>query len=151
MIVKYYESDYEEALIQLLEEQGWQYTYGGNISRNNRDVLLTDDLKAYLQNRYKELTNDDIEEVINRLRHTSGLTHFELLRNTYYLVRDGYRYTRYSDGKNFDIEYLDFEANSTHNIYRCVNQFEIGYGQKADVRIPDVMLFVNGIPLCISN
>lgn len=149
MIVKYYESDYEEALIQLLEEQGWQYTYGGNISRNNRDVLLTDDLKAYLQNRYKELTNDDIEEVINRLRHTSGLTHFELLRNTYYLVRDGYRYTRYSDGKNFDIEYLDFEANSTHNIYRCVNQFEIGYGQKADVRIPDVMLFVNGIPLCI--
>ena len=48
MIGKYYESDYEEALIQLLEDQGWQYTYGGNISRNNRDVLFTDDLKAYL-------------------------------------------------------------------------------------------------------
>ena len=58
MIGKYYESDYEEALIQLLEEQGWQYTYGGNISRNNRDVLLTDDLKAYLQSRYSELTSE---------------------------------------------------------------------------------------------
>ena len=119
MIVKYYESDYEEALIQLLEEQGWQYTYGGNISRNNRDVLLTDDLKAYLQNRYKELTNDDIEEVINRLRHTSGLTHFELLRNTYYLVRDGYRYTRYSDGKNFDIEYHWIWSESRCAYSRC--------------------------------
>ena len=39
MIGKYYESDYEKALIQLLEEQGWQYTYGGNIPRNNREVL----------------------------------------------------------------------------------------------------------------
>ena len=104
MIGKYYESDYEEALIQLLEEQGWEYTYGGNISRNNRDVLLTDDLKAYLQSRYSELTRDDTEEIANHLRHTGGQTHFEQLRNTYYLVRDGYRYTRHSDGKNFDIE-----------------------------------------------
>ena len=149
MIGKYYESDYEEALIQLLEDQGWQYTYGGNISRNNRDVLLTDDLKAYLQSRYSELTSEDMEEIINHLRHTGGQAHFEQLRNTYYLVRDGYRYTRHADGKIFDIEYLDFEKDSEFNIYRCVNQFEVGYGQKSDVRIPDVMLFVNGIPLCI--
>lgn len=149
MIGKYYESDYEEALIQLLEEQGWQYTYGGELHRNNREVLLTDDLKAYLQSRYTELTSDDTEEIINHLRHTGGQTHFEQLRNTYYLVRDGYRYTRHADGKIFDIEYIDFEKDSEFNIYRCINQFEVGYGQKSDVRIPDVMLFVNGIPLCI--
>ena len=149
MIGKYYESDYEEALIDLLQEQGWEYTHGGNIHRNNREVLIIDDLKTYLQRRYAELTSEDLDEVINHLRHTSGQTHFELLRNTYYLVRDGYRYTRHSDGKNFDIEYLDFTKDSTHNIYRCVNQFEVGYGQKSDIRIPDVMLFVNGIPLCI--
>ena len=59
MIGKYYESDYEEALIQLLEEKGWQYTCGGELHRNNREVLLTDDLKAYLQGRYTELTSDD--------------------------------------------------------------------------------------------
>lgn len=149
MIGKYYESDYEEALIQLLEEKGWQYTYGGELHRNNREVLLTDDLKAYLQGRYTELTSDDAEEIINHLRHTGGQTHFEQLRNTYYLVRDGYRYTRHADGKIFDIEYLDFEKDSKLNIYRCVNQFEVGYGLKSDIRIPDVMLFVNGIPLCI--
>ena len=99
MIGKYYESDYEEALIQLLEEQGWQYTYGGEFHRNNREVLLTDDLKVYLQSRYTELTSDDMEEIINHLRYTGGQTHFEQLRNTYYLVRDGYRYTRHADGK----------------------------------------------------
>lgn len=147
--MKFYESEYEEALIELLKEQGWEYTCGVNIPRNNREVLLTDDLKEYLQSRYAELTTDDLEEVINHLRHVSGQTHFDLLRNTYYLVRDGYRYTRHSDGKIFDIEYLDFNTHNGNNIYRCVNQYEVGYGLKNDIRIPDVMLFVNGIPLCI--
>ena len=147
--MKFYESEYEEALIELLKDQGWEYTCGENIPRNNREVLLTDDLKEYLQSRYAELTTDDLEEVINHLRHVSGQTHFDLLRNTYYLVRDGYRYTRHSDSKIFDIEYLDFNTNSENNIYHCVNQFEVGYGLKNDIRIPDVMLFVNGIPLCI--
>jgi type I restriction enzyme R subunit len=146
---KYYESDYEEALIDLLVQQGWEYTYGGSISRNNRETLLLDDLTYYLQQRYVDLQGSDIEEIINRLRHMSGQTHFELLRNIYCLVRDGFRYTRNQDGKTFDIEFVDFEAQNSNNIYRCVNQFEVGYGLKADIRIPDVLLFVNGIPLCI--
>lgn len=146
---KYFESDYEKALIELLVKQGWEYTYGGFISRNNREVLLVDDLTQYLQQRYRSLQDSDIEEIKNRLRHVSGQTHFELLRNTYYLIRDGFRYTRNEDGEIFDIEFVDFEAHNKNNIYRCVNQFEVGYGLKDDIRIPDVLLFVNGIPLCI--
>ena len=146
---KYFESDYEEALIDLLVQQGWDYTHGGSISRNNREVLLVNDLTDYLEQRYTDLQKSDIEEITNRLRYVSGQTHFELLRNTYYLLRDGFRYTRNQDGKTFDIEFVDFEAQNKNNIYRCVNQFEVGYGLKADIRIPDVLLFVNGIPLCI--
>lgn len=146
---KFKESDYEKALIALLQKQGWDYTHGGNIHRNNREVLLIDDLKKYLQERYTELTDDDLDEVVNHLRHTSGQTHFELLRNTFQLVRDGYLYTRHSDGTHFDIEYIDFDSDDSKNIFRCVNQFEVGYGQKTDIRIPDVLLFVNGIPICI--
>ncbi len=146
---KYYESDYEEALIDLLQSQGWTYTHGGEIARNNREVLLLDDLSAYLQKRHATLTAQDIEEITNHLRHVGGGSHFEQLRNTYYLIRDGYRYTRTSDGEVFDIEYLDFNTDRSNNIYRCVNQFEVGYGLKADIRIPDVLLFINGIPLCI--
>jgi type I restriction enzyme R subunit len=146
---KYYESDYEEALIDLLVQQGWEYTHGGSIARNNREVLLVNDLTEYLKQRYTDLEASDIEEIINLLRHVSGQTHFELLRNTYYLMRDGFRYTRNSDGKIFDIEFVNFEPQNEKNLYRCVNQFEVGYGVKDDKRIPDVLLFVNGIPLCI--
>jgi type I restriction enzyme R subunit len=146
---KYYESDYEEALIDLLVQQGWEYKHGVSIARNNRETLLVDDLTDYLQQRYTELQASDIEEIINRLRHVSGQTHFELLRNTYALVLNGFRYTRKQDGKTFDIEFVDFVPQNENNTYRCVNQFEVGYGLKDDKRIPDVLLFVNGIPLCI--
>lgn len=153
---KFYESEYEEALIDLLQDEGWQYTNGGNIHRQLREPLLIEDpnvndLHVYLQHRYPDLTSSDVNEVVNYLRHVPGQTHFERLRNTFQLVRDGYRYTRHGDGVNFDIRFIDFESPDCkkYNIFRAVNQFEVAYGMKDDVRIPDVLLFVNGIPLCI--
>jgi type I restriction enzyme R subunit len=146
---RFFESDYEEALILLLIQEGWEYKHGSSIIRNNREVLIVEDLTSYLKARYVSLLPADIDEIINRLRHVSGQTHFELLRNSFYLVRDGFRYTRNSDGEIFDIELVDFTTQNTNNLYRCVNQFEVGYGQKDDKRIPDVLLFINGIPLCI--
>lgn len=153
---KFYESEYEEALIDLLQDEGWQYTHGGNIHRQLREPLLIEDpnvndLHVYLQHRYPDLTSSDVNEVVNYLRHVPGQTHFERLRNTFQLVRDGYRYTRHGDGLNIDIRFIDFESPDCkkYNIFRAVNQFEVAYGMKDDVRIPDVLLFVNGIPLCI--
>ncbi len=153
---KFYESEYEEALIDLLQDEGWQYTNGGNIHRQLREPLLIEDpnvndLHVYLQHRYPDLTSSDVNEVVNYLRHVPGQTHFERLRNTFQLVRDSYRYTRHGDGVNFDIRFIDFESPDCkkYNIFRAVNQFEVAYGMKDDVRIPDVLLFVNGIPLCI--
>lgn len=153
---KFYESEYEEALIDLLQDEGWQYTNGGNIHRQLREPLLIEDpnvndLHVYLQHRYPDLTSSDVNEVVNYLRHVPGQTNFERLRNTFQLVRDGYRYIRHGDGVNFDIRFIDFESPDykKYNIFRAVNQFEVAYGMKDDVRIPDVLLFVNGIPLCI--
>lgn len=45
---------------------------------------------------------------------------------------------------------IDYE-NPGNNIFRCVNQFTMEYvnnGQK-QTRRPDVLLFVNGLPLCV--
>lgn len=151
----FYESEYEEALIDLLHDEGWQYTYGGKIHRTTREPLLIEDpnfndLHAYLRNRYLEMTDNDVKEVVNTLRHVPGQTHFDRLRSTFKLVRDGFRYTRHGDGKVFDIRFIEFDPEHTdRNIFRAVNQFEVAYGMHDDVRIPDVLLFVNGIPLCI--
>lgn len=38
--MKFYESEYEEALINLLTDAGWEYTHGSTLHRNNREVLI---------------------------------------------------------------------------------------------------------------
>lgn len=141
----FYESDYEEALIDLLQEQGWVYTHGASIHRNNRDIIIENDLRGYLER--LSLTEHEMESVIDRLKHVPGQSDFDILRNTTKLLRDGFRIER-DDGCPYDVEYINFD--SWHkNSFRVVNQFEVGYGTRDDVRIPDVLLFVNGIPLCI--
>lgn len=145
---KFYESEYEEALIDLLKDEGWQYTSGKQIHREIRECLLIDELKDSLKYRYPELNSQDVDAVVNQLRHASGQTHFERLRSTFVLVRDGFRYTRNANGEKFDITFVDF-VDTSKNTFRVVNQLEVGYGSKDDVRIPDVLLYVNGIPLCI--
>jgi type I restriction enzyme R subunit len=146
---KLYETEYEEALIDLLVDEGWQYSNGKTIkNRPYREPLLVDELRESLSARYPELTAEDIEAIENRLRHAPGQSHFERLRNTFQLVRDGFRYVRNGDRKKFDVKLVDFDRPEM-NSYRVVNQLEVGYGLKDDVRIPDVLLYINGIPLCI--
>lgn len=146
---KLYESEYEEALIDLLQAEGWQYSNGKTIpNRPYREPLLVDEFRVSLLSRYSELTDQDVEIIENRLRHAPGQSHFERLRNSFLLVRDGFRYVRNGDGKKFDIKLVDFDSPKV-NTFRAVNQLEVGYGTKDDVRIPDVLLYVNGIPLCI--
>lgn len=144
----FYESEYEEALIDLLQSEGWQYTCCKTIHRHVREPLLVDELTDSLLSRYPGLTTQDAEEIINKLRHVPGQKHFERLRNSFILVRDGFRYTRNGDGAKFDIKLVDFD-NPEVNTFRAVNQLEVGYGLHDKVRIPDVLLYVNGIPLCI--
>ncbi len=140
----FYESDFEEALVDLLKDQGWEYTHGNEIHRNNREIIIENDLKGYLE--HLSLNDSEISDIIEKLKHVPGQSTFDILRNTTKLVRDGFRI--YRDDTPFDVEYINFDS-PRKNKFRVVNQFEVGYGNKDDVRIPDVLLFVNGIPLCI--
>ena len=49
---KLYESDFEEALVDLFEEVGWEYSHGDTISRKFTDPLIEEDLRDYLTCRY---------------------------------------------------------------------------------------------------
>ena len=53
---KFYESDYEEAFCQVMQEAGWDYTFGGALHRKYTDTLLEDDLRSYLANAYSSIS-----------------------------------------------------------------------------------------------
>lgn len=144
---KLYESDFEEALVDLFEEVGWEYSHGDTISRKFTDPLIEKDLRDYLTCRYstKHLSQDEMDGIVANVRNASGQNEYYALQNTFNLYRDGYDYTPV-EGSPFKLEYIDFECPE-RNIFRCVNQFVMEQG--SENRRPDVMLFVNGIPVCI--
>lgn len=146
---KYYESDYEQAFVELLQQNGWDYTFGEDLHRKVTEPLLENDLRAFLSYRYadKGLSTTEMDTITANIKNVSGSTDYIALRNAYLLFSEGYDFV-YSDGRGdpFKLEYIDFE-HPERNIFRAVNQFEMQQGQQT--RIPDVLLFINGIPVCI--
>ena len=146
----YCESEYEFAFLSFLEDEWWQYLLGNNIQRDSKSaVLYADDLEKFLSNKNQDLTADEINEIIDKVRLVGAESEFSTLHKVYGWMVDGIQFTPKS-GLARMIALIDFE-HPKDNIFRAVNQFSVEYvnnGQK-ETRRPDILLFVNGMPLCV--
>jgi len=68
-MTKFTEEKLEQAVIQLFEAQGYKHLAGEHIHKEMADVLLRDDLKQYLLNRYadEDITINEIDAIIRKL------------------------------------------------------------------------------------
>lgn len=144
------ESTYENALICFLEKTDWQYLYGDSIPRaNKKEVLYMDDLLQFLEKMNPDLEDDEIRQIADNVRLVGADTDFATLHKVYKWMVDGVKYTTKS-GITKNIKLIDFE-NTDNNIFKVVNQFTVDYVNSGMTknRRPDVLLFVNGMPVCI--
>ena len=147
---RYCESEYEYAFIGFLEAEGWIYSSGNNISRViKRDVLIAADFKKFIADTNPDLMEDEVTQIFDNVRLVGSESDFATLHKVYSWMVDGVQFTpQYGLVKMIPL--IDFE-NWDKNIFHVVNQFTVEYtnnGQKQKRR-PDVLLFVNGIPLCV--
>lgn len=146
----YCESEYEYAFIQLLEAEDWNYISGKQINRESkRDVLIADDFKKFISASSPELTEDEVVKIFDNIRLVGSESDFSTLHKVYGWMVDGIQFTL-QNGVAKMIPLIDFD-NPKNNIFRVVNQLTIEYtnnGQKENRR-PDVLLYVNGMPLCV--
>lgn len=171
------EADLEKAFIDLLVQEGCKYVPGEAIVRGEGEVLIERDLRDYLHRRYASegITENEIRSVVLQLRSLSASDLYESnkkfcdwLSNGFNLKRedpakkdihiDLVDYRALGDGAKaefgFDSEGVEFSAvadvqakySADCNIVKIVNQFEIVGSEK---RIPDGILFVNGLPLVV--
>lgn len=148
-MVNFNEHALEMSIMELFKEQGYIYLNGSQIHRERTEVLLIDDLKQYLYNRYAAdgITPSEVDGIALMLRNISG-TLYEANKAVYKLLCDGFILNREDrTQKDLYIELIDFD-NAENNIFKAVNQFEIGYGNN-ERRIPDGIVFVNGIPVVV--
>lgn len=146
----YCESEYESAFIGLIEQEGWQYNSGNSVDRNSRrDVLIKDDFLSFLKKTQPYLEEADLENIYNKIKLIGGESDFSTLHKTYGLMTDGTNFVN-AEQKAYRIFFIDFD-NPSNNLFKVVNQLSIEYSNngKNEYRRPDVVLYVNGLPLCI--
>lgn len=151
---RFCESDYEYALISFLENEGWVYSAGPDIAREyKRDVLIIDDLKDYLNNNYSDLSEYEVKRLIDSVKLVGAETDFATLHKFYKWIVDGFNF-QLDNGETIIIDLINFEKNKTlNNIFKVVNQLSIEYinNGKAENRRPDILLYINGIPVCVME
>ena len=147
---RYCEWEFENAFITYLEDEGWQYLPGSSILRDSqRDVLYVDDMEQFLRKANPELSAEEIMQIIDSVRLAGAEGEFATLHKVYNWMVDGVRYVP-ENGEAVNIALIDFDKYK-NNIFRVVNQFIVEYTNNGQVqnRRPDLLLYVNGIPLCI--
>ena len=144
------ESSLEYAIIELFKQQGYEYADGREIAKEEGEVLLTDDLRAYLKSRYADdgITDTEVNRVLAKLKQESGVSHFEQNAITLRLMTEGFAIKR-DDTKKPDlyVEPIDF-AHLERNTWKIVNQLKI---RGREYRIPDGIVYVNGLPLVVME
>ncbi|MBR1799598.1 MAG: type I restriction endonuclease subunit R [Bacteroidales bacterium] len=168
------ESDYENALISFLENEGWQYLFGESIARANRwsseshpslledgrvateedvvnkkEVLYMDDLLQFLKDNNKDVKDEELQRIADNIRLVGGESDFATLHKVYRWMTNGLPATS-KDGKPTTVRLIDFDEPD-NNIFRVVNQLTVEYINNGITknRRPDVLLYVNGLPVCV--
>jgi len=169
---KFTEEKLEQAIIALLEQQGYPYHRGDSLARGPAEVLLKDDLRAFLSTRYASdgITEGEIDAIIRQLEAYSASDLYDSNKAIHKLVAEGFLLKREDRSqKDLYIQLIDYaglplqrppsegevetvvadesaEYGSETNRYRVVNQLEIEGSEK---RIPDAILYINGLPLVV--
>ena len=77
---RFCEQDFENAIIQMFEDAGWQYTFGDDIPRDNgNEVLIIDELRGFIRGEYPFLLPEEVEELVNKIRLVGAESEFATL------------------------------------------------------------------------
>ena len=149
---RYCEWEFEYTFLSCLEAEGWQYLPGGSIPRSSqREVLYIDDLEQFLSKTNPDLTAEEVRQIMDTVRLAGAESDFATLHKAYGWMVDGIQFVS-QDSQPRMISLIDYEKPE-NNIFRAVNQFTVEYTNngQAKTRRPDILLFVNGLPLCVME
>lgn len=146
--VRFTEEQLEQAIIGLFTDQGYDYVSGEEIHRAFDEVLIKEDLETYLRKRYEaaDLTDFEIRKIIQQLDLIPATPLYVGNRDAFRLVTEGFNFVRDDPTKiALHVEFIDFEYRA-NNSFKVVGQFSV---QGDRLRRPDMLLFLNGIPVAI--
>lgn len=138
------ESNVEEAIIEQLQELGYEYQYGPEIERDYKESILKDVFYDSLYKINKDITEDIADEVYRKVRNFRNVDLVEANYEFYHMLYSGIEVPIEGD-RTFVARLID-RKNIENNLFQVINQYTvIEYKEKR----PDVVVFINGIPLIV--
>lgn len=147
MPITFTESNYEESVIELFQNMGYEYIYGPNIERNFQSPIYDEILENSLININRNLSYDAILEAINKLKNIENgeLVYKNLIFTDY--LQNGITVSYFDGGEEkSSIVYLVDYINPSNNSFIVSNQWT--FIENSEKR-PDIILFINGLPLVL--
>lgn len=143
------ENNLEKAIIDKLSELG--YIYANNSDAWTTQRLLSEFINEPLLFEQLQIINpkikvDILEKAIAILKNIDNPSLFERNHIVHKWLTDGIQIDDYHSDVNPLVRFIDFD-NIKNNIFQVANQLK--FKESRNLRIPDVIIFVNGIPLVV--
>ncbi len=144
------EDTFEKAIIELFENLGYTHIYAPELERDYESPLLDAALRDRLVYINKDLPLDAVEEAISKLKNfdTGSLVQKNAVFMDYLQNGITVKYFVKGEERSSIVRLIDYDRVENNTFY-VVNQFT--YIENGNNRRPDVILFINGLPLVLME
>ena len=141
--------------LEQLQSLGWTYIKGEDLSPDNsterssfKDVVLEDRLAANIKRINPWISDQNLQKVVKDLTKTQYTNLIEANQAIWTTINQCVSVMQDlgKGNKGQTVHIIDF-ANPENNEFVCTNQFKVS-GVNQNI-IPDIILFVNGMPLAV--
>ncbi|MDI3349665.1 type I restriction endonuclease subunit R [Mycoplasmopsis arginini] len=146
-----YESVIEETIISLLQNKGYELIDENDnwiLNRTLDEFINEDLLKECLIKINKISDMNIIEDAINAIKRLENPSLFERNFDFHKILIDGITIESKDYQVNPLIKFIDFN-NPENNVFQVCHQVKFKEGK--NTRIPDVIVYINGLPLIVME
>ncbi len=145
----YNEHELEMTIIELLKEKGYIYIGPDDYwveDRKLNEFIIEDDLRDSLEKINKGVSKSIFDEIVNKVKYLEALSFIDKNKMFHNYLIDGITVEDYNSASNPLIKLIDFD-NAENNTFKVANQIKFNEGR--ETRIPDILIYINGLPLIL--
>lgn len=143
----YTEENYENSLIELFEDLGYSHIYGPEQEHDYKSPLFNEEIEESIRRINPNLPEVAIKDALYKLKNFENGTLEQKNRTFMDYLQTGIQVSYHEAGEDrSDIAYLIDYRDLSNNRFFVVNQWTL---EENSVKRPDIILFVNGLPLVV--
>ena len=143
------ENHFEQAVLEVLEEYDYQILSSGEVARDYRNPLYMDEVEESLFRINPTIPSVAIEEAIRKLQSLDAGTLVQKNKQFTDWLQNGMEISFKEKGQIVTrlVKLVDY-GNVQNNSFTAINQWAV-QGPTGTVKRPDIVVFVNGLPLVV--